>query len=380
MPAYTPRLIEVHQKYLRHRMDDDFDAAIINARQIVELMVAELMNAAGLQPSQAQNKNEENINILFQAGIISSETKANYHQIRMVGNRVTHNEKVSASEAERIFGLLEAEYGKFQSEYTDDVIKRAKKTQERTIPKAVNRYKTSNTNRLAGVIGIAAVIFILVTFISVGSSFFGFRQFYQGIGEGIQDIFESMPEETEEDIAEHEQKHEEYEQNRAEFEEQKDKFDEVFQNVMDSFEEPQNSDSESLTDTSDGSTDSNGPSDSDSPSDSDAPVDSGSPADSDGAILPPENLPEDWMNEAIAAWKNLPSDNHRDLKTTTISVGESDTSSAARVWAIAEAFSTDESVVTVDGVGNVTAVGTGSAFVLLHSSTGSVECYLYHVV
>ena len=378
MPAYTPRLIEIHEKYLRHRMDDDFDAAIINARQIVELMVAELMNAAGLQPSQAQNKNEENINILFQAGVISSETKANYHQIRMIGNRVTHNEKVSASEVERIFGLLEAEYRKFQSEYTDDVISKARKTQERTIPKAVNRYKTSNTNRLAGFFGIAAVIFILAIFIFVGSSFFGFRQFHQGIAEGIQDIFESMPEESDND-AEREQHQEEYEQNKAEFEEQKDKFDDVFQNVMDSFEQSQDSDTKSPADIFDDFMDSDDSADSDSPSDSDIPTDSGNPADSDEAIAPPENLSEDWMNEAIAAWESLPSDNHRDLKTTTLSVGDSDTSSTARVWTIEEAFSTDESVVTVDDAGNVTAVGTGSAFVLLHSSTGSVDCYLYHV-
>ena len=378
MPAYTPRLSEIHEKYLRHRMDDDFDAAIINARQIVELMVAELMNAAGLQPSQAQNKNEENINILFQAGVISAETKANYHQIRMTGNRVTHNEKVSASEAERIFGLLETEFIKFQSDYTDDVISKAKKTQERTIPKAVNRYKTSNTYRLAGVIGIAAVIFVLVIFIFVGSSFFGFRQFHQGISQGIQDIFESMPEEPNYD-AEREQHQEEYEQNKAEFEEQEEKFNDVFQNVMDSYEQSQDPDTKSPADIFDDFMDSDDSADSDSPSDSDIPTDSGNSADSDGTIAPPENLPEGWMNEAVAVWESLPSDNHRDLKTTTMSFGDSDTPSTARIWTIEEAFSTDESVVTVDNAGNVTAVGTGSAFVLLHSSTGSVDCYLYHV-
>lgn len=135
-----------------------------------------------------------------------------------------------------------------------------------------------------------------------------------------------------------------------------------------------------MTAKSDDSTGSDDSAESDSSVDSDSPVvDSDSPADSNGTISLPENLPEDWMNEAIAAWESLPSDNHRDLKTTTMSVGESDTPSAARVWTIAEAFSTNESVVTVDDAGNVTAVGTGSAFVLLHSSTGSVECYLYHV-
>ena len=65
MPAYTPRLIEIHEKYLRHRMDDDFDAAIINARQIVELMVAELMNAAGLQAPCAARRHH---NIWWAAG------------------------------------------------------------------------------------------------------------------------------------------------------------------------------------------------------------------------------------------------------------------------------------------------------------------------
>lgn len=272
---------------------------------------------------------------------------------------MTHNEKVSASETERTFALLETEYKKFQSEYTDEVISNARKTQERTIPKAVNRYKTTKTSRLTRVVGVVAIIFVLVVFISVVSSFFGFRQFYQGIGQGIQDIFESMPEETD-DEEEREQRQEEYEQNKAEFEEQKDKFDDTAQSVMDSFEQPQDSDDSA---------------DSDSSVNSDTPVDSDSPADSDGTI----SLPEDWMNEAIAAWESLPSDNHRNLKTTTMSVGDSDTPNAARVWTIAEAFSTDESVVTVDDSGKVTAVGTGSAMVLLHSSAGAVDCYLYHV-
>ena len=187
-----------------------------------------------------------------------------------------------------------------------------------------------------------------------------------------------MPEETDYD-AEREQHQEEYEQNKAEFEEQKDKFDEVFQNVMDSFEQSQNSDLESSTDTSDDFTGSDDSADSDSSVNSDKAAESDSSTDSGETTALPENLPEEWMNEAIAAWENLPSDNHRDLKTTTMSVGESDTPNAAQVWTIAEAFSTDESVVTVDSAGNVTAVGTGSAFVLLHSSTGSVECYLYHV-
>ena len=86
------------------------------------------------------------------------------------------------------------------------------------------------------------------------------------------------------------------------------------------------------------------------------------------------------MNEALASWDNLPSDSHRNLKTKTLSVGDSDTPSAAQVWTIAEAFSTDESVVTVNEAGQVTAVGTGSAFVLLHSSAGAVDCCLYHVI
>ena len=127
MPAYTPKLSETYETYQRHRADHDMEAALINARQILELMVAGLMGAAGLPPSQAQNKNEENINILFQAGVISGETKANYHQIRMIGNRVTHNENISEAEAERAFALLETEYRKFQTEYTDEAIRRAKK-------------------------------------------------------------------------------------------------------------------------------------------------------------------------------------------------------------------------------------------------------------
>lgn len=92
----------------------------------------------------------------------------------------------------------------------------------------------------------------------------------------------------------------------------------------------------------------------------------------------PEDV-EDWVRDALDTWNSLPSDNHRGLKSATLSVGDTHTPQAASVWTISKVYSTNEDVVTVAADGTVTAVGAGSAMVMLQSSTGTVDCYRYTV-
>ena len=123
-----------------------------------------------------------------------------------------------------------------------------------------------------------------------------------------------------------------------------------------------------------------------------SPTDPYSPIDTPVVPSQPNNVPaarpiadafpedvEDWVRDALDTWNSLPSDNHRGLKSATLSVGDTHTPQAASVWTISKVYSTNEDVVTVAADGTVTAVGAGSAMVMLQSSTGTVDCYRYTV-
>ena len=87
--------------------------------------------------------------------------------------------------------------------------------------------------------------------------------------------------------------------------------------------------------------------------------------------------------EGIDLAKEIELFNSTSLNTVTLKKGETDTPTAS-VWAKAggPCYTTDASVVTVDKNGNVTAVGVGTAYVVIRSSISTsnmFEMYKYIV-
>ena len=119
--------------------------------------------------------------------------------------------------------------------------------QERTVPKAVNRYKTDHTSHFARI--VVGVLFLVVV-IFIASSFFNFRRLYQGVGSGIQNIFESMP------AAEDEQPQEEYEQDNSAFDDTQQEIEDAQQAIIEPFGTPSDTDTASPAEPSGGSAES----------------------------------------------------------------------------------------------------------------------------
>lgn len=163
MPSYKNNMQAIADKYVEYQnrvAANDTNAAMWNARQLVELMVGAFIDASGIQLPAEQNDPIEKINVLFRSGVITAETQANYHFIRKTASKVVHNNDVSPADISRSFGLLGIEYQKFQTEYDLDKINAARPPQqERAVPKAKNRYHESKQSKvLAFVILIVAII------------------------------------------------------------------------------------------------------------------------------------------------------------------------------------------------------------------------------
>lgn len=92
----------------------------------------------------------------------------------------------------------------------------------------------------------------------------------------------------------------------------------------------------------------------------------------------PSGIPS-WAEMAVSEWERRYQDDYfKDAVTIKMSVG--DTRRMRNVWRDCEYYSTDTSVVEVDGQGIVTAVGQGTAFVAIKSSLGELtDCERYEV-
>lgn len=339
MPSYKDNIQAIADKYTEYQnrvASNDTNAAMWNARQLVELMVDAFISAAGIQLPAEQSDPVEKINVLFRSGVITAETQANYHFIRKTANKVVHSNDVSPADISRSFTLLDTEYQKFQTEYDLDKISAARPPQQkRTVPKAKNRYRESKQSK--------ALSFIILIAVIIGAVYF------------LHDYFATMKQidETRDKIEESwAEGEEQLDQAYSDWEQVKDDIMAEQQEILDnmqSLEKPNNSGEDAS---------SNGQSSSD---DSETPeLDS-------------------WMQDALDSWDNLPTDGNRSLKTATLSIGDTRVPQAASVWPLAETKSLDTDVVIVDDTGTVTAVGTGQTKVLLKSTSGSVVCYLYIV-
>lgn len=349
MPSYKDNehiIADKYKEYQERMAAGDKSAAILNARQLVELMVNSFMDAAALQLPQEQDTAAERIDTIFRAGVISYKTRDNYHFIRKTANYVIHNREVPNERIEQSFELLEIEYQKFQTKYDLDKIASEKRPQqERTIPKATNRYRTTNQRTAVFILGIILVLFFI---------------FAMGIVLRSCAVSRSIAAEknpTEQNPAEQEtdstwEYQEEFEESLSEWKEAYENHKALHENGQSDIQREYGASNESEDDSTE-----------------EIPAED---------AAEPSDL-EPWMQEALDTWDELPSDEHRSLRTTILSIGETDTPQAARVWNIEKAKSMDESVVTVDNTGKVTAVGKGQAKVLICSSVGAVSCYLYIV-
>lgn len=81
---------------------NEYNFAMVKARQVLECMVRCMAEGACL----VEGDLSDTINQLFENGVISRDTKDNYHTIRRIGNKAVHEGNDEAYDADKAYKLL----------------------------------------------------------------------------------------------------------------------------------------------------------------------------------------------------------------------------------------------------------------------------------
>lgn len=82
-----PELYRAMTEVERRIDNEDWEAAVQKMRTALQELIRCFFSIYGTVP---QGSLDEQINMLFNAGLISSESASVYHKLRMLGNRVSH--------------------------------------------------------------------------------------------------------------------------------------------------------------------------------------------------------------------------------------------------------------------------------------------------
>ena len=142
-----------------------YNLAMIKARQTLEIMVGALADSYGVQQADLRTMIDE----LHRIGALSDTSAERYHQIRMIGNKATHEADDNPSGANAAYHLLSQELYTFARDYGNQ------KPVRRTRPSSrgyddTGRVRTKKRKKRSG---IKEIVFIAFALILAGLLIFG---------------------------------------------------------------------------------------------------------------------------------------------------------------------------------------------------------------